>query len=84
MSPACQIGLPQTAIQYGMRKAITVDLTAADRLALEDIVADDSRAQKHVWRADTILATADGPGTAAVRSPNGSGLATARSSCIGC
>jgi transposase len=49
-----------------MRKGIEVEVTVADRARLEAIVADRNSAQKHVWRAQIILATADGCGTAAV------------------
>jgi hypothetical protein len=34
-----------------MRKAITIDLTETDRLALSAIVRDRNSPQKHVWRA---------------------------------
>ena len=50
----------------GMRKDIAVELRGDDREKLEAIVADRNRPQKHVWRADIILATADGLGTAAI------------------
>src|SRR3979411_1792911 len=46
-----------------MRAGIVVNVTRADRLRLEAIVADRSAPQKHVWRANVILATADGCGT---------------------
>jgi transposase len=49
-----------------MRKGIEIEVTAADRVRLEAIVADRNSPQKHVWRARIILATADGCGTAAV------------------
>jgi len=54
-----------------MRKDITIDVSAADRSALEAIVRDRNRPQKHVWRADIILATADGLGTNAVMTRTG-------------
>src|ERR1017187_5519121 len=47
-----------------MRAGISVNVTRADRHRLEAIVADRSAPQKHVWRANIILATADGCGTA--------------------
>src|SRR3984893_16449128 len=47
-----------------MRAGIVVNVTRADRLRLEAIVADRSAPQKHGWRAKVILATADGCGTA--------------------
>jgi transposase len=49
-----------------MRKGIEVEVTVADRARLEAIVADRNSAQKHVWRAEIILATTEGCGTAAV------------------
>jgi hypothetical protein len=49
-----------------MRKGIEIEVSAADRAWLEAIVADRNSPQKHVWRAQIILATADGCGTAAV------------------
>jgi hypothetical protein len=49
-----------------MRAGITVTVTRADRHRLEAIVSDRSAPQKHVWRANIILATADGCGTAEI------------------
>jgi transposase len=49
-----------------MRKGIEIDVSAADRARLEAIVADRNSPQKHVWRAQIILATADGCGTATI------------------
>src|SRR3954466_3201029 len=46
-----------------MRKGITVEVSAADRARLEAIAADRNSRQKHAWRANIILATADGCGT---------------------
>ena len=46
-----------------MRAGIVVNVTPEDRRRLEAIVADRGSAQKHVWRAEIILATADGCGT---------------------
>jgi transposase len=48
-----------------------VNVTADDRHRLEAIVADRSSAQKHVWRAQIILATADGCGTVEVMRRSG-------------
>src|SRR5262249_5400085 len=42
---------------------IVVNVTRADRRRLEVILSDRSAPQKHVWRAQIILATADGCGT---------------------
>ena len=49
-----------------MRAGIIVDVTRADRRRLEAIIADRSAPQKHVWRANIILATANGCGTAEI------------------
>src|SRR3954464_15476741 len=46
-----------------MREGITVEVSAADRARLEVVVADRNSRQKHVWRANIILATAEGCGT---------------------
>jgi transposase len=46
-----------------MRIGITVKVTLEHRRRLEAIVSDRSAPQKHVWRANIILATADGCGT---------------------
>jgi len=46
-----------------MRKAIKIDLAEADRQALIAIVTDRNSPQKHVWRAQIVLLTADGCGT---------------------
>src|ERR687884_1227934 len=45
-----------------MREGISVEVSAADRARLEAVVADRNSAQKHVWRARIVLATADGLG----------------------
>jgi transposase len=49
-----------------MRAGIVVNVTREDRRRLEAIVSDRSAPQKHVWRAQIILATADGCGTAEI------------------
>src|SRR5258708_26936386 len=46
-----------------MRRATTIDLTETDRLALSAIVTDRNSPQKHVWRAQIVLLTAEGCGT---------------------
>src|SRR5271154_3298986 len=46
-----------------MRKSIKIDLADADRQALTSIVTDRNSPQKHVWRAQIVLLTADGCGT---------------------
>jgi hypothetical protein len=48
-----------------------VNVTRADRRRLEAIVADRSAPQKHVWRANIILATADGCGTVEIMRRSG-------------
>jgi hypothetical protein len=54
-----------------MSAGIVVNVTRADRLRLEAIVADRSAPQKHVWRAKVILAPADGCGTAEIMRRSG-------------
>jgi transposase len=49
-----------------MREGITVEVSAADRARLEAVVADRNSPQKHVWRAEIILATGEGLGTNAI------------------
>jgi hypothetical protein len=41
-----------------MRSGVEVRLGAGDRERLEAVVADRKSSQKHVWRAQVILATA--------------------------
>jgi hypothetical protein len=50
----------KTAVRIGMRAGIVVNVTPVDRRRLEAIIADRGAPQKHVWRAQIILATADG------------------------
>jgi transposase len=54
-----------------MRAGIVVNVTRADRRRLEAIVSDRCAPQKHVWRAQIILATADGCGTAEIMRRSG-------------
>src|SRR5262249_19780337 len=54
-----------------MRAGIVVNVTRADRRQLEVIVSDRSAPQKHVWRAQIILATADGCGTTEIMRRSG-------------
>lgn len=49
-----------------MRSGIVVNVSAADRIRLEAVVADGNVPQKHMWRAKIVLLTADGLGTAAI------------------
>jgi hypothetical protein len=48
---------------YGMRMGIRVEVTAGCRRQLDAIVADRNSPQKHAWRAQVVLLTADGCGT---------------------
>ena len=52
-----------------MRKDVEVRLGPGDRSRLEAVVFDRNSAQKHVWRAQIILATAEGGGTAEIMRP---------------
>jgi hypothetical protein len=54
-----------------MRAGIVVNVTRADRRQLEAIVSGRSAPQKHVWRANIILATAEGCGTAEIMRRSG-------------
>jgi hypothetical protein len=54
-----------------MREGIVVEVSAADRVRLEAVVADRNRPQKHVWRARIVLLTAAGLGTNAVMRETG-------------
>jgi hypothetical protein len=54
-----------------MRAGIVVKGTRADRHRLEAIVSDRSAPQKHVWRTNIVLATADGCGTAEIMRRSG-------------
>ena len=49
-----------------VQKDVEVQLELGDRQRLEAVVGDRNRAQKHVWRAQIILATAEGCGTAEI------------------
>jgi transposase len=49
-----------------MRTGIKVNVSATDRVQLEAIVLDRNSPQKHVWRAQIVLLTADGCGTAEI------------------
>jgi transposase len=49
-----------------MRKGITVEVTPAARARLQSIIRDRNSPQKHVWRAQIIVLTADGAGTTAI------------------
>jgi transposase len=49
-----------------MRTGITISVTTADRERLLAIRTNRNSLQKHVWRADIILLTAEGHGTAEI------------------
>ncbi len=49
-----------------MRTGITVEVSAADRRRLAAIVADRNSRQKHVWRAQIVLLTAEGSSMAEI------------------
>src|ERR1700722_7548976 len=49
-----------------MGTRVTVELSASDRQHLAAIVRDRNSPQKHVWRAQIVLLTADGRGTAGI------------------
>lgn len=48
-----------------------MNVTPNDRLRLEAVVSDRNAPQKHVWRAQIILATADGCGTSEIMRRSG-------------
>src|SRR2546430_16280512 len=54
-----------------MRAGTVVNVTPVDCRRLEAIIADRCTPQKHVWRAQIILATADGCGTAEIMRRSG-------------
>ena len=49
-----------------MREGIDIEVSVADRERLAAVVGDRNSRQKHVWRAQIILATAEGCGTAEI------------------
>jgi len=54
-----------------MRTGIKVEVSVADRIDLDAIVAHRNSPQKHVWRALIVLLTADGCGTAEIMRRSG-------------
>src|SRR3954462_9555147 len=46
-----------------MRSGVTIALTAVDRRRLSAIVGNRNVPQKHAWRAEIVLLSADGVGT---------------------
>ena len=55
-----------------MRPGVTIALTAVDRRRLGAIVGNRNVPQKHVWRAEIVLLTADGLGTVKIMRRTGS------------
>jgi transposase len=54
-----------------MRNGISITVSSADRRRLRALVKDRNAPQKHVWRAEIILLTADGVGTNEIMSQTG-------------
>src|ERR1700712_239183 len=48
---------------WGMRPGITISLSSSDHTRLVEIAADRNSPQKHVWRAQIVLLSAQGVGT---------------------
>ena len=46
-----------------MRTGISIAVSPSDRRRLQGLVRDRNTAQKHAWRAEIVLLTADGVGT---------------------
>src|SRR4029453_4267807 len=46
-----------------MRNGISITVSRSDRRRLQALVADRNASQKHVWRAEIVLLTAEGLGT---------------------
>ena len=51
-----------------VRSGIIIDLTSAERQRLERISKGRITAQKHIWRAEIVLLSADGVGTSEIMS----------------
>ncbi len=49
-----------------MRTGIVVEVSPADQVRLQAVVTDRNSPQKHVWRAQIVLLTAKGHGTAEI------------------
>src|SRR5690242_21082730 len=54
-----------------MHERTSIELSKADRRTLEAVVANRNSPQKHVWRAEIVLLTADGRGTAEIMRATG-------------
>jgi hypothetical protein len=50
-----------------MRTGISITVSPSDRRRLEALVRDRNTPQKHVWRAEIVLLSADGSGTNEIR-----------------
>jgi transposase len=46
-----------------MRPGVSIEVSPSDRRRLEALVGDRNAAQKHVWRAEIVLLSAEGVGT---------------------
>jgi hypothetical protein len=59
------MGIPSRAgvCESGMRNGIVIKVTRSDRRRLQALINDRNRPQKHVWRAEIVVLTADGVGT---------------------
>jgi hypothetical protein len=57
---------PSGANCANIRTGVTFEVCAADRTRLEAIAADRNSPQKHVWRANIILLSGTGFGTAEI------------------
>lgn len=55
----------------GMGTGISIHLTGEDRERLLAVIANRNSPQKHVWRAQIVLLTADGHGTTEIMRPAG-------------
>jgi hypothetical protein len=54
-----------------MRAEISLTVTPSDRRQLKALVRDHNAPQKHVWRAESVLLTAEGVGTNENHAPHG-------------
>jgi hypothetical protein len=50
----------------GMRNGIVIKVTRSDRRRLQALINGRNTSQKHVWRAEIVVLTADGAGTNAI------------------
>ena len=63
---------PQISQSAGMRRDdICIYVSRANRARLEEMIADRNSPSKVVWRANIVLATADGLGTNAIMKRTG-------------